>query len=190
MRARSIVSRAFRTVFWAGGCAAILAVGVACGPKVADGPPVGVSTKSGPPLPSTEKATVFAFDSLDDRPVSSESTRGKTSVIVFVTTGDIVGQAQVSYVVHMARNDGDRVNYAVVALHPRKEVVLVESYRDTLGIKFPVALGDSAAANAGGPFGEIAAVPTIVVLDHEGRITWKHTGLVKSEEIRRHMHGH
>jgi hypothetical protein len=163
---------------------------VGCGPKVADGPPVGVSTKSGPPLPSTEKATVYAFDSLDERPVSSESMRGKTTVIVFVTTGDIVGQAQVSYVVHMAKNDGNRVNYVVVALHPRKEVVLVESYRDTLGVTFPVALGEGAASSAGGPFGEIAAVPTIVVLDPDGRIVWKHTGLAKSEEIRRHMHGH
>ncbi len=181
MRSRAIV---FGVVF-----ALLLASAVACGPKAGEGSPVGVSTKSGPPLPSTEKATVYSFDSLDDRPVSSESMRGKTSVIVFVTTGDIVGQAQVSYVVHMAKNDSDRVNYAVVALHPRKEIVLVESYRDTLGIKFPVALGDPAAANAGGPFGEIAAVPTIVVLDPAGRIRWKHTGLVKNEEIRRHMHG-
>ncbi len=161
-----------------------------CGPKADAGPPVGITTKSGPPLPSTENAALFAFDSLDERPVSSDAMRGKTSVIVFVTTGDIVGQAQVSYVVHMEKNDGDRVNYAMVALHPRKEIVLVESYRETLGVKFPVALADVAATNPGGPFGEIAAVPTIVILDPQGRIVWKHTGLVKSDEIRHHMHGH
>lgn len=167
----------------------VLAVLCACGPKEPEGPAIGVSTKGGTPLPSIEKATQYAFDSLDERPVSSEAHRGKPTIIAFVTTGDIVGQAQVSYLVHMAKNDGDRVNYALVALHPRKEIVLVDSYRKTLGVEFPVALGDHSATNAAGPFGEIPAVPTIVVLDREGRILWKHTGLAKNDEIRGHMRG-
>jgi len=148
-----------------------------------------VSTKAGSPLPSTEKATQYVFDPVDERPVSSAANRGKPTVIVFVTTGDIVGQAQVSYLVHMARNDGDRVNYAVVALHPRKEIVLVDAYRKTLGVEFPVALGDHGATNAAGPFGAIPAVPTTVILDREGRIVWKHTGLAKNDELRGHMRG-
>jgi hypothetical protein len=168
--------------------AAFLALG--CGPKAAAGPAVGVSTKGETQLPSSDKATVYAFDPLvDERPVSSDSMRGKPTVICFVTTGDLVGQAQVSYLVHMARNDSDRVNYAVVALHPRKEIVLVEAYRQTLGVEFPVALADHGATNAMGPFGEIPAVPTTVVLDREGRVVWKHTGLAKNEELRGHMRG-
>jgi hypothetical protein len=39
-----------------------------------------------------------------------------------------------------------------------------------------------------GPFGELSAVPTLVVLDREGRIVWKHTGLAKSDELRGHIH--
>ena len=159
----------------------------ACGPKQPEGPAVGVSTKDGTTLPSPEKATSYAFDALDERPVSSAVHRGKPTIIVFVTTGDIVGQAQVSYLVHMAKNDGDRVNYAMVALHPRKEIVLVEAYRKTLGVEFPVALADHGATNAAGPFGEIPAVPTIVVLDRESRIVWKHIGLAKNDDIRGHM---
>lgn len=158
----------------------------ACGPKATDGP-VGVSTKGGAPLPSLERSTSYAFDSLDERPVSSEAHRGKPTVLVFIATGDLIGQAQVSYLVHMAKNDGDRVNYAVVALHPRKEIVLVDAYCRTLGVEFPVALADHVATDAGGPFGEIPAVPTVVVLDREGRIVWKHTGLAKNDDIRGHM---
>jgi len=160
---------------------------LACGPKQQDGPPVGVSDRPGPPLP--DKPAVFAFDSLDDRPVSSAVMRGKPSVLAIVTTGDIVGQAQVDYLVAMAKNDGDKVNYAVVALHPRKEIVLVEAYMSTLKVTFPVALGDASTMTAAGPFGEIPAVPTVVVLDREGRIVWKHTGLAKSDELRGHMRG-
>ncbi|GAG40947.1 unnamed protein product, partial [marine sediment metagenome] len=103
---------------------------------------VGVSSQSETAVPLSDKATSYAFDALDEREVSSESMRGKPSVIVFVATGDLAGQAQLSYIVHMAKNDGERVNYAVVALHPRKEIVLVEAYRKTLGVEFPVALGE------------------------------------------------
>jgi hypothetical protein len=165
-----------------------LAGAVGCGPK-SDGAPVGVSTKGDAPLPSPNTVTRYVFDPLDERVVSSESMRGKPTVIAFVTTGDLIGQAQVSYLVHMAKNDGDKVNYVLVAIHPRKEIVLVEAYRKTLGVEFPVALADGSVTNAGGPFGEIPAVPTVVVLDRDGRIRWKHTGLAKHEEIRGHMRG-
>ncbi len=169
--------------------AAVLVTLAACGPKQADGPPVGVSAKGGAVLPASGKETLYVFDAVDERAVSSEVHRGKPTIIAFVTTGDIVGQAQVSYLVHMAKNDSDRVNYALVALHPRKEIVLVDSYRRTLGVEFPVALADSGATTAAGPFGEIPAVPTIVVLDRNGHLVWKHTGLAKHEEIRGHMRG-
>ncbi len=146
-----------------------------------------MSDRPGTPLP--DKPVTFDFDTLDERPVSSAAMRGKPTVIAFVTTGDILGQAQVDFLVAMSKNDGKKVNYALVALHPRKEIVLVEAYISTLKVEFPVALGDAAAMSAGGPFGEISAVPTVVVLDKEGRIVWKHTGLAKSEELRGHMRG-
>lgn len=163
--------------------------GAGCGPKEGEGPPVGVSSKVGAPLEKLDKESVFVFDSLDERPVSSDSMRGKPAVIVFVTTGDINSQAQVSYLVHMAKNDGDRVSYAMIALHPRKEAILVETYKQTLGVEFPVALADASVTSDKGPFGELAAVPTTVILDRFGRVVWKHTGLAKHEEIRGHMHG-
>lgn len=166
-----------------------LLAALACGPKEGEGAPVGVSAKTGAPLEKLGKETVYAFDSLDARPVSAGAMRGKPAVITFVTTGDINSQAQVSFLVHMAKNDGDKVSYAVVALHPRKEAVLVEAYKSTLGVEFPVALADPGVTSASGPFGEIPAVPTTVILDRFGRIAWKHTGLAKHEELRGHMHG-
>jgi hypothetical protein len=157
---------------------------LACGPKVVE-PPVGVSDKPGATLP--DKPVSYVFDTLDERPVSSAAHRGKPTVLCFVTTGDIVGQAQVDYLVAMAKNDGAKVNYALIAMHPRKEIILVEAYMAALKIEFPVALGDKSAMNAAGPFGEISAVPTVVVLDRDGQITWKHTGLAKPDELRSHM---
>jgi hypothetical protein len=163
----------------------------ACGQNVAQSSrPVGVSDKFGASIPAAHRPAVYAFDSLDGRPVTSETMRGKPAVIVFLTTGDLLGQAQVNYLVAMARNDGDKVNYAMVALHPRKEIVIVDAYAKALNVNFPVALGDpSSTTSDAGPFGAMAAVPTIVVLARDGHIVWKHTGLAKSEEVRAHMHG-
>lgn len=146
-----------------------------------------MSDRPGAPLP--DKPVTYLFDPLDERPVSSDAMRGKPTVIAFVTTGDILGQAQVDYLVAMSKNDAKKVNYALVALHPRKEIVLVEAYITTLKVEFPVALGDASSMSAGGPFGEISAVPTVVVLDKDSRIVWKHTGLAKAEELRGHMRG-
>jgi len=158
-------------------------------PKKDEGPPVGVSTKSGTSLAPSDNPVSYDFDPLDEHPVSSAANRGKPTVIAIVTTGDIVGQAQVSYLVAMSKNDGEKVNYAMVALHPRREIVLVEAYRKTLNVEFPAALGDATATAANGPFGEIPTVPCVVVLDRVGRLVWKHMGLAKSDELRAHMRG-
>ncbi len=167
----------------------VLATFVAgCGPKQPEGPPIGVSTKEGTATLPSDKPITYAFDPLDDdRPVSSEANRGKPVVLAFITTGDIVCQAQVGFLNAMAKHDGDRVAYAAVALHPRREIVLVETYRKSIGIEFPLALGDASATSPAGPFGEIPAVPTVVVLDRLGRLVWKHTGLAKADEIRAHV---
>lgn len=169
--------------------ALLLTLAVACGPKAPEGPPVGTSDKEGTSHLPSDKPVTYAFDALDERPVSSEANLGKPTLLAFVTTGDMASQAQVDFLVAMEKNDGQMVNYGLVAFHPRKEIVLVETYCSTLGVKFPVALADPSAMKPSGPFGEIPAVPTLVLLDRQGRLVWKHTGLAKPEEIRAHMRG-
>jgi hypothetical protein len=65
----------------------------------------------------------------------------------------------------------------------------VEAYRDALKVPFPVALGDTATTAGGGPFGDVHLVPSVVVLNAEGRIAWRKAGLTKSDELREHMKG-
>jgi hypothetical protein len=132
----------------------------------------------------------FAYDSLDDRPVSSEALRGKPTVLAFVNTGSLPAQAQVDFLVVMAKHDGDSVNYAVVALETPQNRELVELYRKSLGIPFPVALADATTAAGGGPFGDVTAVPVTVVLDRSGRIVSRVAGrVVKAEELRAALRG-
>jgi hypothetical protein len=148
---------------------------------------------SKPPAASTASATGpvdFAFESLDDRPVTSEATRGKPTVISFVTTESLPAQAQVDFLVAMAKHDADRVNYAVVALDTRENRELVELYRKALSVPFPTALADGPTLAGGGSFGDVRSVPVTVLLDRWGRVAWRVDGRVaKSDEIRAAMRG-
>jgi hypothetical protein len=130
----------------------------------------------------------YSFDSLDGRPLTSAAMRGKLTVVAFVTTYDLESQAQVDYLATMAKHDGDRVNYAVVALEPAENRELVEAFRRFVADKFGVALltavGDAATIAGAGPFGDVHVVPTVVVLDRSGKVGWRKTGLSKSDEIR------
>ena len=159
----------------------VLAACTGGGPKAADAP-VGASTVAGPALDG--RPVQFAYDSLDERPVTSDAMRGRPSVIAFVTTWDLSSQAEIDFLVPMAKNDAGHVSYAMVALQEREDRELVELYAQKLGVAFPVALADKATIAGGGPFGDVHAVPTVVVLDREGRIAWEHVGLAKGNEIR------
>lgn len=154
------------------------------------GRPGNVETVGGDPS-LRQRAIDFNFDSLDEHPVSSAAMRGKTTVLAFVTTFDLQSQAQVDYLAAMAKHDGDRVNYAIVALEQPANRELVESFRGFISQKFGVllttALGDAATIAGGGPFGDVHVVPTVVVLDRAGAIVWEKTGLSRSEDIRAGM---
>jgi hypothetical protein len=147
-------------------------------------PPVGASVvASVPPVD-------FAFDSLDARAVSSAATRGKVTVLVFVTTGSLIAQAQVDFLVAMAKHDADRVNYAVVALEARDNRELVELYSRSLSLPFPVAMADAPTLAGAGPFGDMTAVPVTLVLDRAGRVALRAEGRVaRSDELRAAMRG-
>lgn len=132
----------------------------------------------------------FAFDSLDERPVSAVTTRGKPTLVTFLTTSNLAAQAQIDFLIAMARNDGDKVNYAAVALEPRDNRELVELYKKALSIQFPVAMADSRTLTGDGPFGDVSAVPVTVLLDRVGRIVWRADGRVaKSDELRALLKG-
>jgi hypothetical protein len=132
----------------------------------------------------------FSFDSLDDRPLSAESTRGQPTFIAFVTTASLPAQAQVDFLVAMAKHDADRVHYAVVALERPENRELVEMYGKALAIPFPVAMADAPTLAGAGPFGDVRGVPVTVLLDRSGRLVWRVAGRVaKSDEMRAAMRG-
>lgn len=158
----------------------------------------GQATRATPPSPpqavdapaSSGPAVDFSFDSLDARPLSAEVTRGLPTWIAFVTTESLPSQAQVDFLVAMARHDADRVHYAVVALERPENRELVEMYEKALAIPFPVAMADAETLAGSGPFCDVRGIPVTVLLDRAGRVVWRAGGRVaKSEEMREAMRG-
>ncbi len=152
---------------------------LACGSSTPQRVPMaGMSNADG-----VTDAPMFVFDSLDARAVSSEALRGKPTVLTFMTTYDPISQLQVNQLLEVASQTSD-VQFVLVALQDASARELVEIYRDTMNVKFPVAMGDAATVAGGGVLGDVHQVPTTIILARDGRVAWRHAGAVRSDELR------
>lgn len=133
---------------------------------------------------SREEVHPYQFDALDERQVSREAFAGKPTVLVFLTTWDIASQAQVGIVLKIAEREGKELNVAIVALHERHERELVEAYVRSVKWPHPVALSDAETRVGRGPLGDVHMIPTVLVIDREGRLVKKHVGVTKAPELR------
>jgi hypothetical protein len=132
-----------------------------------------------------EEALSFAFRSLDDKPADSESYRGKPLVVSFFSTGDLSSQAQTNFLVSMAGHDAGKVGYLLVAMEPPSQRELIELYRKALKVTFAVAIADERTLAGESKFGVIAALPTVVVLDAQGKVVMRAEGrVVPAKDLR------
>jgi hypothetical protein len=118
----------------------------------------------------------FRFPPTGNDVVSSETTRGRATALVFITTYDIASQVVVKRLGEVLVRFTPRANAAAVVLEPPAYVELLPAYRETLGLPYPVVMADFATQQQQGPFGDIHNVPTIVVLYRRGREVWRRQG--------------
>ncbi len=116
--------------------------------------------------------------------VSSETTRGRATLLAFITTYDLVSQLLVRRLGEVIVEFTPRANAVAVVMEAPSYADLLPAYRESLSLPFPVVMVDFATEQGQGPFGDIAKVPTLVLLDREGREVWRHQGPLGSEEIR------
>ncbi len=111
----------------------------------------------------------FSFGTTEGEELSSETTRGRVTVLVLVTTFDLASQVaakRVDQVLHVHR---PRINAGAVVLEAAKYAPLADVFRSALELSYPVALADLETLQRSSTFGEIESVPTLLVLDREGR---------------------
>jgi hypothetical protein len=132
----------------------------------------------------------FAYPTVDGRGMLATGTlAGRTSVLAFVATYDMASQAQARFLGIVQHRREPRVNVAAIVLEPLENRPLILAFRDALRLDYPMAIGDAELIAGGGPFGDVHGVPTVLVLDAEGRIIWKHVGLAKDAEIDEALRG-
>jgi hypothetical protein len=132
-----------------------------------------------------EPALVFAFGVPDGTIFGSESTRGRVTAVLFITTFDLPSQLMARRLSDVTRSHRPRVNVGAVALEPPRNAVLVDAFKSSLSLTYPVSLADPATLAGSGPFGRVRGVPALVVLDREGRPRYRTQGVISVEEIER-----
>lgn len=161
----------------AGLLAALLAFG--CGAGAAPPPPQPAASS----LPPRGPRRAFAYETLDGKELSSATLAGRISVIGFVTTYDLASQAQVRFLASLSRQHTPRINVALLVLEAPENRPLVEAFAASLKLPYPVALADAPTIAGDGPFAGLHHVPSVVILDRQGREALRQLGLTTQEAL-------
>ena len=131
----------------------------------------------------------FSYGTTEGTEFSSETTRGRATAILFVTTFDLASQAEARHLNDVLRTHRPRINAGVVVLEAPKYATFAEVFRTSLGLNYPVAIADAGTLLGEGPFGSVDRVPTLIVLDSYGREGSRLIGLRKPSEIESALEG-
>ena len=116
--------------------------------------------------------------------INSETTRGRVTALVFITTFDLASQLVARRLGDVLVSFAPRANAAAVVIEAPVYADLLPSYRATLSLPYPIVMADFATQRGAGPFGGITHVPTMIVLDRDGREVSRHEGPLGADEIR------
>jgi hypothetical protein len=138
-----------------------------------------------PPSPAANSPPVeFGYATTNGGQLTSTELRGRFAVLAFVATYDLASQAQIKVLGLVQRNHAPRVNVAAIALEPPENAPLVAAFADGLRVPFPVALADARTLAGHGPFEGLRHVPSIVILDRDGREVYRHLGAMDEKPLR------
>jgi hypothetical protein len=139
-------------------------------------PAAATFTAHGPPID-------FAFGTPSGAVVSSQSTRGRVTALLFVATFDLQSQVMAKRLDEVVHRHEPRVNAAAVALEAPNDAPLVEVFKSSLALSYPVALANTTHFDPEQPFGEVDQVPTLVLLDRRGREVARAHGVITAREL-------
>jgi hypothetical protein len=125
----------------------------------------------------------FAYGTPQGEVLSSDTTRGRVTMLLFVTTFDLPSQLMAKRVEVVVRRHRPRANAGAIALEAPNQAPLVDVFKTSLGLSYPVALTNTTRVDEKGPFGAIDQVPVLVVLDSRGVEVARAEGIVSEDEL-------
>jgi hypothetical protein len=125
----------------------------------------------------------FSFGTVEGSEVTSDTTRGRTTALLFVTTYDLPSQGEARLLSDVLRQHRPRANGAIVMLEPPHSAPLAQVWRDAIGLDLPVAMAGPQLLAGESELGRVNGVPTLIVLDRRGRVVVRREGSVSRAEI-------
>lgn len=119
----------------------------------------------------------YRFPLPDGSSVGSRELAGRYTILLFLTTYDTASQAVARRLDELLHTHAPRINVLAVALEPPQNAPLVSVYRQAMTLAYDVALADQDTLDGRGPFGDIRAVPALVLLDRESRVVRRGFGV-------------
>jgi hypothetical protein len=131
----------------------------------------------------------FAFAAFDGSRITSESLRGRMTVVGLGASSDDPSLAQARFLSLLLRRHVPRLNVLLLMLEPAANEPLARLFASTLDLRYPVAMADAATVAGTGVFPGLHHVPSVVLLDRAGREVWRHVGLIDAERLSREIAG-
>jgi hypothetical protein len=129
------------------------------------------------------QSLIYRFPLPDGRSIGSDELAGRWTIVLFLTTYDPVSHAIAQRLDAYQHTRTPRINVVAVAMEPPQNATLVAVFAETLAIGFPVALADQDTLDGNGPFGDVRAVPTLVLLDPHSGVVHRGIGVSAVAEI-------
>jgi hypothetical protein len=126
----------------------------------------------------------FTFGTIAGGEVSSDTTRGRTTALLFVTTYDLPSQAEAELLRDVLSTHKPVANAAIVMMEPPRSAALAQVWADSLNLKWPIAMASVSLLAGDSSLGRISGVPTLMVLDRRGRLVAKSEGALGREALR------
>jgi hypothetical protein len=144
--------------------------------RVADEPAREASESEG-------RVLQFALGTTDGEELSSANTRGRVTVLVFVTTFDMASQVVARRLNEVLLAHHPRINAGAIVLEAPKYAPLADVFKSALDLSYPVALADLPMLEQSSGLGEVKSVPTVLVLNGEGREIVRKSGSPTVSEL-------
>jgi hypothetical protein len=148
----------------------------------------GCYAREGEPAAAAEpdlgEPVQFTFGTIAGGEVSSDTTRGRTTALLFVTTYDLPSQAEAQLLREVLSTHKPVANAAIVMMEAPRSAGLAQVWADSMGLKWPIAMASPSLMAGESPLGRISGVPTLLVLDRRGRLSAKSEGALGRDAIR------
>lgn len=132
---------------------------------------------------SRSRPLEFRFVSPDGQTLDSRELRGRATLVLLITSYDVASQLMARRANQLLHEFRPRINVGAILVEPPQYAELLETFRQTLELSYPVVMGDHALLEGRGPFGELLRLPTAIVLDRQGREVSRWLGAATSAEL-------